>query len=514
MPKKTVTQKHGKHPHKSNSITSKKIRGGTVIGVGTFGAIMGNPMVPYIGPKIKFVSRSSLKNKSSKTHNKSKPQNATGKLRQWNYVSKLFFEEENIADVHKTIEILKKIGGNGFKKIFDRYMVLPVNIPLIGYEVQIDRDKYLSPEFQSDEYWSNPAKTLVDTYSRAKLKGNTKEVIYPKALYDMMSIKLETFADFDAFLRNFRNIVAGIQVLHKHGVVHHDLKPGNILVLGNKTDSRKQHYKISDLDSMEFCNNFTDELEAQASRLLKNWGYDYFPSCITLLASTISAKSSGTGNSQIDSTIAKIKISDGMKPDESNYYEKTFNQGTSERIQQDALLFMQQLQRVLPKMASNIRDRLLEINRNKFGTIDLNDNDLSDGSVGFNSQKYQVLVDINSKIASILNLNRELSLDDKHTILVKYVDIYSLGQSLLDMTKKYITTTSEVFSDGMYRKISDIFDFALDLLTYAYFEAGLYNNDILSLYDERILNKSSASKSSGRRKLSSNSSVKLDAIFQ
>jgi hypothetical protein len=66
----------------------------------------------------------------------------------------------------------------------------------------------------------------------------------------------------------------------------------------------------------------------------------------------------------------------------------------------------------------------------------------------------------------------------------------------------------------MYRKISDIFDFALDLLTYAYFEAGLYNNDILSLYDERILNKSSASKSSSRRKLSSNSSVKLDAIFQ
>jgi serine/threonine protein kinase len=513
MPTKTVTRRHGKTPHKSNLITSKK-RGGTVIGAGTFGAIMGNPMVPFIGPKIKSISRSSLKNKSGKTYKKTKTHNGTGKIRQWNYVSKLFFEEENIADVHKTIEILKKIGGNGFKTIFDRYMVLPVNIPMIGYEVQIDRDKYLSPEFQSNEYWSDPTKTSVDTNSREKLKDNTIEVIYPKALFDMNSIKLATFTDFDAFLRNFRNVVAGIQVLHKHGVVHHDLKPGNILVLGNKTDGRKQHYKISDLDSMEFCNNFTDELEAQASRLLNNWGYDYFPSCITLLASTIHAKSSGTGNSQIDSTIANIKISDGMKPSEFNSAEKIFNQSACERIQHETLLFIQQLQRVLPNMASKIRDILFEINRNKFGTLQLNDNDLSDGSTGFNPQKYQVLVDINSKIASILNSNRKLSLEDKHTILIKYVDIYSLGQSLLDMTKKYITTTSEVFSDGMYRKISDIFDFAAEILTYAYFDAELYNDDILGLYDERILNKSSASKSSGRRKLSSNSSVKLDAIFQ
>jgi hypothetical protein len=52
------------------------------------------------------------------------------------------------------------------------------------------------------------------------------------------------------------------------------------------------------------------------------------------------------------------------------------------------------------------------------------------------------------------------------------------------------------------------------LLTYTYFEAETYNNDILSVYDEMVLQKSPGSKSSSRRKSSSNSSIKMDAIFQ
>ena len=505
MPTKKVTRKNAKPYVKTN----KTIRGGTVIGKGTFGVIMGNPSIPFEPPLFK-VSKSisllpsvGLKKASEKT----KTNKGSGKINYLNTVSKLFFTETDIGDVLKTIAILSEVGGNGFQKKFDKYLVLPVDIPGIGYKARIDLTKYLSPEFQSDEYWSNSKKTVVDTDSRDKLSNSEYMVIYPKALFDVSNIELESFQNFETFLHNFRNIVAGVQLLHKNDIVHHDLKPGNMLVLASKTDVSKQKYKISDLDSMEFSYNFTNESEEQVSRLFNNWGYEYFPTCSTLLASTLAAKSSGTSRAQINGAVANTWISHGMERNKEDPNIITFNQGASKRIQKATLAFIQQIQRVLPDKASELSSILLDINSSKFGTILLDDDNLSDGGAGFNAQKYKVLADINSKIVGILNLNRKLNLDDKHIILVKYVDIYSLGVSLLEMTKKYITTTQEIFNDKMSLKIKKIFDFAAELLTYAYFDAETYNNDILSVYDESVLGKPPGRVASSRSKSSSNSSV-------
>ena len=503
--------------------TLKKLRGGLVYGSGTFGAILGDPSVPFKLPRLLGSKKSQTNESRSKTlHSKtqqsktlhSKKQLNPAKINPRNYVSKLFYDPDDIEDVNKVMELLKNAVGSKVTQVFDRYLLLPINIPLLGYELNIDKDMYSTDKFQSDKYWTMLRDGKVDTKSRENLRDANTQVLYPKALSDMSEVKLSNHAEFIMFLEKFRNVVAGIQVLHKHGLVHHDLKPPNTLVLGSKTDIRKQHYKISDLDSMQNVNNFTNESEDQVSRLFNNWGYDYFPTCSTLIASTLAAKSSGTSRAQINGAVANTWISHGMERNKEDPYTNTFNQNSSTYIQKDMQVFIRHIKRVLPDKASELSSILLDINRSKFGTIQLDDDNLSDGGAGFNAPKYKVLTDINSKIAGILNSDRNLSLDDKHNILVKYVDIYSLGQSLLEMTKNYITAAHGVFDEAAAHKIIDVFDFAFNLLTNAYFDQEIYNNDILSVYDESVLGKSSGLVASSRSKSSSNSSVKMDAIFQ
>lgn len=447
----------------------RKITGGTVYGSGSFGVVTGDPPVPYKKTFVQQPTSKSLKSLNFTTNIASKTSKKTNK-----YVSKLFFDESNLNNVIEVISLLESVAGKDYKKVFGPYLVLPYEFPKHKIVADIDQSQYLSPELQSDKYWSKLDGTI-DEDSRSKLSNATKQVWYPKADGgDLESLQINNYTEFVNFLHNFINIIKGIQILHEKGIVHHDLKPLNILIL--KLNSNKQYFKISDLDTLKKLDDFTSDniKKEQIIRLFNTWGYEYFPTCITLLMAIFKS-----ADNNIDPIYSNSTIHDGFGIE--------FNNQASVRVGNKTNTLIQHLTKILPPSSFSI-NAISDIHRNKFGVIKLTDNKLIDKSGNISTSKFNLLTQFNSRIASLLNsATPNLSIIDKRNILLKYVDIYSLGRSILEMLEKYITNSSEIFDDKTKQHIDSIIDFLYSILTYTYFEEELYKKDILSLYEQHVI---------------------------
>ncbi len=445
---------------------NRQIIGGTVYGVGSFGAVTGDPPVPY--KKTFEQTGKSIKSVSTKINSTLRKT-----LKNNKYVSKIFFDESTTTDVINSIGLLESVSGKNYKKVFNPYLVLPVEYHNHKLVAEIDQTEYLSPAFQSDKYWSRLDGTI-DEDSRSKLSNATKQVWYPKAAGDLEHLKLTTYTEFVNFLHNFRNIVKGIQVLHDTGIVHHDLKPLNILTF--KSDNSNSLYKISDLDTLKKLDDFTSDniKKEHITRLFNTWGYEYFPTCITLLTAIFKSV-----DNNIDPVYSNSTIHDGFNVE--------FNKQASVRVGKETNDLLQHLTKILPPSSFSI-NAIIDIQRNKYGAAKPTDSELADESGNISTSKFKLLTQFNSRIASLLNsATPSLSIIDKRNILLKYVDVYSLGRSILEMLEQYITKSSEIFNDKMKQHIDSIIDFLYSILTYAYFEDEIYKKDILSLYEEHVI---------------------------
>jgi hypothetical protein len=449
--------------------TKNNIIGGTVYGSGSFGVVTGDPPAPNKHNEMPPT------NKSKRTLGKTRNLSRKTLKNNDKYVSKLFFNESNINDVLNTVNLLTEVcSGKDYKKIFGPYLVLPHEFTKHKLVTEIDTAEYLGPVFQSDKYWSK-MNGVVDNESRTKLQQATKQVWYPKATGgDLGHLQINNYTEFVNCLHYFKNIVKGVQVLHNKKIVHHDLKPLNILI--QKNNKNTPYYKISDLDTLKKLDDFTiDNIEKQhVDRLLTTWGYEYFPTCITLLISILKSR---------DNTI---------KSDDSNYvirdgFKVKFNVDSGKRVGKDTEALVARFKNILPSSQYGI-PTITDINRNKYGVTKINDYELTDASGNISNGKFTLLTQLNGQIARLLN-NPEanLSLIDKRNILLKYVDIYSIGRSLLELLNNYITNSTEVFDDKMKQHIESIMDFLYYTLTYTYFEDQYYSKDILELYEQQVL---------------------------
>lgn len=460
-----------------NSLKRKKnIIGGTVFGSGGFATVTGNPPVPYI-------PNQHVSNWSSKLHKTSRKtiKNAD------EYVSKIFFNASDVIDVENSINLLKLVCGRHFKKVVGPYLLLPHEFPKQKIVMDIDRDEYLGPLFQSDKYWSKLNGTL-DNDSRDKLQGATKQVWYPKATGGALSdLQITNYSEFIESLYNFKNIVMGIKTLHSYKIVHHDLKPLNILIQEKK---QKHFYKISDLDTLTKFDDFTvDNIKKQhINRLLHSWGYEYFPTCITLLNSVLQSVDNNIDPESSDSIIYKGFF------EEFNIYAAHRNGAHTKLILEKFKTFF--------KSKSNADLILQLINRNKFGVTNIKNYELYDSRGRIDNEKYIMLSKYNKYIADSLNSNTEISFSEKRDVLLKYVDIYGIGRCILELVVKFIEkNTAELDSDTI-KHIESIIEFVYNLLTDAYFVEKIYNNDILELYEQNVIQGKSRIKSS----MNSNSS--------
>ena len=263
-----------------------------------------------------------------------------------------------------------------------------------------------------------------------------------------------------------------MQVLHSNGVVHHDLKPLNILI--QKNNKNTSYYKISDLDTLKKLDDFTiDNIEtAHVNRLFNTWGYEYFPTCITLLSSILKSRNT------------TIKSADSNEVIQKGFYIK-YNVDYGKYVGKAIEALVTRFKNIFPPSSFSIT-ALAGIGYNKYGVEKINDYELTDAFGNMSKEKFDILTKLNAQIAKLMN-EANLSLIDKRNILLKYVDIYSIGRSLLGILDHYIIRSTEVFDEQMKQHIESIMKFLYYILTYTYFEAGFYKKDILELYTKHVL---------------------------
>ena len=495
MPSKTNKQSLKKN-HKQNIVP--KIKGGAVSGVGTFGVVVSKPAIPVYIPR--NTQRPNTQRPNTQRPNTPRPNTTLfsrlkttikSKLSKNNkLVSKLFFDEQEIEKAIKSIEFLKEAAGSEtIEAVFGKYLFLPYKQIDGRYVADINISEYLGPKFQNERYWRNvnPRNTgdyVSKTALRDSLKGATQQIQYLNATCGSLDdLEIGTFKDFNKFLVKFKNIVNGITLLHSKELVHHDLKPANILC---KTIMQKRYYLISDLDTICPVDKFNiNELHSNnnfnISRLLENWTYDYWPSCITLLNSCLMAKKDIiSDNASIYYSILYINTK-LLQPD--NYISKCHN---------TFKYLIQGIRKIIPD-STIIQGYLNEIFKYRYGS-DTIDEDIMDTINGILLKKNKdALVANNKQIADLIS-NRGLSINEIRNILLKYVDIYSLCMSIINMVNNFLDKSiprNLEMGAIISQFFNKLFLFLSICMTNQYFKMQIFQfpfrNDGITIYDNRYL---------------------------
>lgn len=259
------------------------------------------------------------------------------------------------------------------------------------------------------------------------------------------------------------------------------MKPPNILC---KTIRLKRNYLISDLDTIRPVDNFNmvafnSEDNDHIIKLLGSWTYDYWPSCITLLYSCM--KSTNNIISDYESIYySEHYISEGLKnPDYISQCQSTFKY-LSTAISQ-----------VIPD-STVIQGYLSKIFNYRYGSDKIND-DVIDKQTGKVGNKYKDALVANNRTIAYLLSNRGLSSDDIRNILLKYVDIYSLCMTIIDMLCTLFKNSQGnlELDDIETRRFENLFLFLYICMTNEYFKMKLYQfpirNDRIKTDDDRYL---------------------------
>ena len=450
-----LTQKKRVYKNKYEN-SAKNIKGGKVFGEGAFSVVLGEPHIP-------------IKYSSSRTNTSTTRQDDD------QYVSKIFFKDSNYNDFINVVNILHYFFQGEKYNELSQYLVLP---KIVGNDVifKIDKDKYQDPDgiFQTNEYWMSTNGVSYYDKTRLKLYNAKEQVLYPKSdMGSLDKLDIKTYDDVIQMLISYKNIAIGISLLHTKDLIHHDIKPDNILIF---TKQSGYIYKIADLDTIlpidAFNNTEKKKNSFHISRLFDYWAYQYFPSSIILLFDAID-------NPSLDNTISATRVESELNV----ALIKHENQSYCNLVSTLFFNAIKKLNSVGVKNDRPIIRNLLDILSEKYGISKEGDYELMSQKYGTDESKLKHVKAANKKIANALNANTTLTMTEKQNILLKYIDVYAFFYSILEKLLTFISICDNIELElkklTEYEKIMDV---CRTILTHKYFEQQEYKNNILQLY--------------------------------
>ena len=493
-----LTNKRQKQTRK-NTITKKtSLKGGLIYGKpGSYGITLGDPPLPskdirntYSKMSGKLTIQGKSKRGKSVAVNSSNPNsNSTAnpnnaELDENSYVSKIFFDENNIRMALKAIDYIKSAisGSNNqtVEQLFGAYLLLPRRWQNGKYYISIDRIKYMKSKFQSDEYWKfnnpkSPGEGGPQIELREKFKGARKQIQYLKAVGgDLDGVRANSIESFKDFMMKYQNIVKGIDLLHSHGLVHHDIKLGNMLSVQMGAETK---YLISDLDTIRQFDYFTNENYNKLQqnddsfdfdRLFLNWAYEYFPTYITLLAPVLLSEDDVSHNSAYADNLLSIGIVDEWNVAAASSCQIWFNE------------LYKKLHKILPADKNSTLSDIRLIFLHKYGNDKLNGDFKAKDERQY---KLNNMMRTNRYISDRLN-NSGLTLIEMRNILLKYVDIYGATISILRKLFEFTKDFAGPYTPEIIDYLINIIQVVKSILTAEYFGNKLYEQTFSNLYEQ------------------------------
>ena len=473
-----MTTKNRKPKQNKKRISIKTLKGGIIYGEpGTYGITLGDPPLPEKQIKQRY-SKQGSRTKKSKPNN-----NAINGTNENSYVSKIFFDEKNIPLALSAIDYLVNSvaeSGSSIEEIFGNHIALPRKWKNNKYYTNIDTQEYTSQKYQKDEYWmfnkpKTPEKNVPQIELRDKVKKAKKQIQYRKAeCGDLDSILVNSPAAFIDFMTKYKNIVAGLDILHSYRLAHLDVKLANMLCIYDAENK----YVLSDLDTIRPFDYFTmeyfesldkDDIKLfDLTRFFNNWSYEYFPTCITLLTATLAST-----DGKINSKMSLNSLSYGLKNE--------WNKEAAIGCQRMFLLIYKKLKKLQPDTTKNIIENLRHIFWNKYGNHDFN-GDFTDATE--EQKKYAYLYQFNKVIAEDFNTSNIQPIDIRN-ILLKYVDIYGASMSIIRKIFQFLYETPEdLITPEIIDYLGNIIQLIKSIMTIDYFRKKLYEQTFLNLFEQ------------------------------
>lgn len=193
----------------------RKTKGGTLKGTGTYGKVFGNPRPPCVGESADDIPRGEVGKlfKSAENH--------SGRMVDLHYHD----IEWSVLD-----KLQSKLDAADFARL-QNYCVLPLKQCNVDYKHMIDREDIYNPT------WFANKNGEFDAEYNSDARKWDKMITYPEGEMSMLE-KLEKFPantpkSWVALSRKLENIMLGVQLLHRNGFVHLDIKSQNVIYINN-----------------------------------------------------------------------------------------------------------------------------------------------------------------------------------------------------------------------------------------------------------------------------------------